>query len=62
LLPNCGRCGETVITGGFNFIRAAEEKNAESLLIVRDKALAEKFTKNWQEYAQHSKRYTGKGK
>jgi phosphatidylserine/phosphatidylglycerophosphate/cardiolipin synthase-like enzyme len=32
--------GETVITGSFNFTKAAQEKNAEKVLIIRDKALA----------------------
>ena len=27
--------GETVITGSFNFTKAAEERNAENLLIIR---------------------------
>ena len=35
--------GETVITGSFNFTKAAEEKNAENLLVIRDKALAMKY-------------------
>jgi phosphatidylserine/phosphatidylglycerophosphate/cardiolipin synthase-like enzyme len=52
--------GETVITGSFNFTRAAEEKNAENLLVIRDKALAAKYLKNWQEHAQHSEVYAGK--
>ncbi len=38
--------GETVITGSFNFTKAAEEKNAENLLVIRDKKLAERYTKN----------------
>jgi phosphatidylserine/phosphatidylglycerophosphate/cardiolipin synthase-like enzyme len=42
--------GETVITGSFNFTKSAEDKNAENLLIIWDKALAEKYTKNWQEH------------
>jgi phosphatidylserine/phosphatidylglycerophosphate/cardiolipin synthase-like enzyme len=46
--------GETVITGSFNFTKAAEENNAENPLIIHDKKLAELCTKNWQEYAQHS--------
>jgi phosphatidylserine/phosphatidylglycerophosphate/cardiolipin synthase-like enzyme len=29
--------GETVITGSFNFTKAAEENNAENLLIIHDK-------------------------
>ena len=53
--------GETVITGSFNFTKAAEEKNAENLLVIRDKKLAERYTKNWQEHAQHSEVYAGRG-
>lgn len=32
--------GGTVITGSFNFTKAAEENNAENLLVIRDKQLA----------------------
>jgi phosphatidylserine/phosphatidylglycerophosphate/cardiolipin synthase-like enzyme len=46
--------GETVITGSFNFTKAAEENNAENLLIIHDKKLAERYTKNWQEHERHS--------
>ena len=35
--------GETVITGSFNFTKAAEEYNAENLLIAHDKKLAERM-------------------
>jgi phosphatidylserine/phosphatidylglycerophosphate/cardiolipin synthase-like enzyme len=52
--------GETVITGSFNFTLAAEDKNGENLLIIRDKALAEKYAKDWQEHDGHSQYYTGK--
>ncbi len=51
--------GETVITGSFNFTKAAETSNAENLLVIHDKKLAERYTKNWQEHAQHSEVYTG---
>ncbi len=34
---------ETVITGSFNFTKAAEESNAENLLVVRDKELASRL-------------------
>ena len=50
--------GETVITGSFNFTKAAEEKNAENLLVIKDKKLAERYIKNWQEHVQHSEDYT----
>ena len=46
---------ETVITGSFNFTRAAEEHNAENLLIVRDKSLATRYESNWQDHERHSK-------
>jgi len=52
--------GENVITGSFNFTRAAEEKNAENLLVIRDKALAQKYTKNWEDHAGHSEIYVGR--
>lgn len=36
-----------VITGSFNFTRAAQERNAENVLIINDPLLAKKYTKNW---------------
>ena len=33
--------GQTVITGSFNFTRQAEEHNAENLLVIHDRTLAE---------------------
>ncbi len=53
--------GETVITGSFNFTKAAEEKNAENLLVIRDKRLAELYTRNWQGHEGHSEPYIRKG-
>jgi len=52
--------GETVITGSFNFTKAAEENNAEELLVIHDKKLAERYTENWQEHERHSEVYVGK--
>ena len=52
--------GETVLTGSFNFTKAAEEKNAENLLVIRDKAIAEKYTSNWDIHAEHFEKYEGK--
>jgi len=54
--------GETVITGSFNFTKAAEESNAENLLVIRDKKSAELYTNNWQEHEKHSDVYTGRGR
>lgn len=41
---------EIVITGLFNFTKAAEENKAENLLIIRDKKLASLCTRNWQNH------------
>jgi phosphatidylserine/phosphatidylglycerophosphate/cardiolipin synthase-like enzyme len=38
--------GEGVITGSFNFTKAAQERNAENLLIIRDPTLAAQYTQN----------------
>jgi phosphatidylserine/phosphatidylglycerophosphate/cardiolipin synthase-like enzyme len=54
--------GETVITGSFNFTKAAEENNAENLLIIHDKKLADLYTKNWQEHERHSEEYVERGR
>jgi phosphatidylserine/phosphatidylglycerophosphate/cardiolipin synthase-like enzyme len=40
--------GEIVIGGSFNDTRAAQDKHAESVEITRDKAVAAKYTANWQ--------------
>jgi phosphatidylserine/phosphatidylglycerophosphate/cardiolipin synthase-like enzyme len=49
-----------VITGSFNFTKGAAEKNAENLLVIRDKALAAKYKGNWQAHAEHSEPYEGR--
>ncbi len=53
---------ETVITGSFNFTKAAEESNAENLLVIRDRKLAEVYTRNWKEHEGHSETYRGRAK
>lgn len=47
----------TVITGSFNFTKAAEEGNAENLLIIKSKELAAVYLDNWQKHKQHSVPY-----
>jgi len=49
--------GATVVTGSFNFTKAAEERNAENLLILRDKGLALLYIENWQKHLEHSEGY-----
>jgi len=43
-----------VITGSFNFTKAAEEKNAENLLIIRSAELAKPYLDNWLYHRNHS--------
>jgi len=52
--------GETGITGSFNFTKQAEEKNAENLLVIRDKSLAERYIQNWKEHERHPEIYKGR--
>lgn len=40
--------GKEVITGSFNFTKAAQNKNAENVLIIRDPSLAKRYMDNWQ--------------
>jgi len=49
--------GGVVITGSFNFTRAAEEHNAENLLVINDPVLARAYLENWRVHEQHSEPY-----
>lgn len=49
--------GSIVVTGSFNFTKAAEEKNAENLLIIRNKEMAEIYMANWKKHKEHSESY-----
>jgi len=51
---------ETVITGSFNFTKAAEGKNAENLLIIKNNKLAEIYIDNWNKHKDHSEKYGGR--
>jgi phosphatidylserine/phosphatidylglycerophosphate/cardiolipin synthase-like enzyme len=46
-----------VLTGSFNFTKAAEEKNAENLLVINDPLLAKRFLDNWHAHEAHSQGY-----
>lgn len=47
----------TIVTGSFNFTKAAEEKNAENLMILRSKDLAQLYLDNWLKHREHSEGY-----
>lgn len=48
---------EIVITGSFNFTRAAEEKNAENLLILKSQELTAHYLSNLEKHKNHSTPY-----
>jgi len=51
---------QVVVTGSFNFTKAAEEHNAENLLVIRSPELAKKYTDNWNDHNAHSDPYAGR--
>jgi phosphatidylserine/phosphatidylglycerophosphate/cardiolipin synthase-like enzyme len=51
---------KTVLTGSFNFTKAAEEENAENLVVIKDASIAKEYTANWQAHLNHSEHYQGK--
>jgi len=52
--------GAVTITGSFNFTKAAEEKNAENLLIIRSREIAKAYRENWHDHLSHSEQYKPK--
>lgn len=50
--------GERVITGSFNFTKAAEDKNAENVVLLRSQEIAATYAANWMAHQAHSQRYT----
>jgi len=49
--------GLTTITGSFNFTKAAQERNAENLLMIRSKEIAKAYRENWNDHLKHSQKY-----
>jgi len=46
--------GRVVLTGSFNFTKAAEQNNAENLLVIEDAILAARYLADWERHAEHS--------
>jgi phosphatidylserine/phosphatidylglycerophosphate/cardiolipin synthase-like enzyme len=40
--------GVTVETGSFNFTASAEHKNGENVLVLHDRAVAQRFGQEWE--------------
>lgn len=51
---------ETVITGSFNFSKAAENDNAENVLILRDAQLARAYAENYHRLRSKAEAYQGR--
>jgi hypothetical protein len=51
-----------ILTGSFNFTKAAEEHNAENLLLINDPVLAKPYIENWRAHEQHSEPYDRESK
>jgi phosphatidylserine/phosphatidylglycerophosphate/cardiolipin synthase-like enzyme len=50
-----------VVTGSFNFTKAAEERNAENVVFINDAAVSAAYTRNWQDHAAHSRTFAQLG-
>lgn len=49
-----------IITGSFNFSKAAEQSNAENLLVIRSHPeLVKQYLANWDAHLKHSQPYSG---
>lgn len=47
-----------VITGSYNFTKAAQYRNSENVLVLRgNTALAQAYRANWQRHSQHARPY-----
>jgi phosphatidylserine/phosphatidylglycerophosphate/cardiolipin synthase-like enzyme len=52
---------KVILTGSFNFTKAAEERNAENLLVIKENApLMEKYLANFEAHKSHSTLYNGR--
>jgi phosphatidylserine/phosphatidylglycerophosphate/cardiolipin synthase-like enzyme len=49
---------QTLITGSFNFTTAAENKNAENLVVIKgNQKLIDQYIRNYEEHREHSTPY-----
>ena len=38
---------QKIITGSFNFTRSADTRNAENIIVIDDKIVADRYVQNW---------------
>ncbi|HEX5538776.1 MAG TPA: phospholipase D-like domain-containing protein, partial [Methylophilaceae bacterium] len=61
MVIDAGTPQAAVITGSYNFTKAAQYRNAENVLIVHgDRALAEAYRANWQRHLPHAQPFGAK--
>lgn len=61
MVIDAGTSQAAVITGSYNFTKAAQYRNAENVLIVHgDLALTEAYRANWQRHLQHAQPFGAK--
>lgn len=48
---------DRIITGSFNFTRAAEDRNSENLLVIQNPTLAAQYLDNWATHAGRATPY-----
>lgn len=59
MVIDAGTPATVIITGSFNFTRAAQYKNAENAVFISGSdALAEEYVRNWQRHLKHSQPLT----
>lgn len=55
MLIDAGTPAATIITGSFNFTRAAQHKNAENTVFISgNDALMQAYLKNWRQHLSHA--------
>jgi phosphatidylserine/phosphatidylglycerophosphate/cardiolipin synthase-like enzyme len=53
---------DTVVTGSYNFTKAAQFKNAENVLVIHgNRALAQQYQANWQRHRLHAQPFGSNG-
>lgn len=61
MIIDAGTAQAAVVTGSYNFTKAAQYRNAENVLVLRDNpALMAAYCANWQRHLPHAQAFDGK--
>lgn len=55
MVIDAGTPAALVVTGSYNFTRAAQHKNAENVVFISNTTLARQYAQNWQQHLAHSR-------